>query len=316
MEASLTLAIPTFNRSLDVVRLAEQIAPWTQARGSAMSAVFYDDGSSDDTSRQLQRYRGPRLEIVRSDTNQGYAKTLIRAISECETEWVMLVADDDAFAPKPGQVQALMHWLAAEQPDFVCTQWLTRDGGLYRGRDSTERITDAELRAATSHAPGLIYRSSAVRPTLPLLDRELEAGSDAAHVYPQVVLVAQMLAAGGKAMYWSGSLLQEGSASPSGIRDFKGRKYWTASSRLAQAFAFDRLYRTMAQEAPDRQYRRHCRNFRRDNDLVLAAALMRAMHHRRRDRSGLEILAAVARYCLAILREKLRRRVTRSVRRH
>ena len=170
MDVSLTLAVPTFNRSRDAVRLAAQIAPWTEADGLAVSAVFDDDGSSDDTARSLERYRGPRLEVVRSDTNRGYARTLIRALSECDTEWVMLVADDDVFAPEPGHVEALMGWLAAERPDFVCTQWLTSDGGLYRGKDTTERITDADLRAAASHAPGLIYRCSAVRQALPLLD--------------------------------------------------------------------------------------------------------------------------------------------------
>jgi glycosyltransferase involved in cell wall biosynthesis len=99
MDASLTLAVPTFNRSRDAVRLAAQIAPWTEADGLAVSAVFYDDGSSDDTARSLERYRGPRLEVVRSDTNRGYARTLIRALSECDTEWVMLVADD-ACSPR------------------------------------------------------------------------------------------------------------------------------------------------------------------------------------------------------------------------
>jgi hypothetical protein len=313
MDASLTLAVPTFNRSRDAVRLAAQIAPWTEADGLAVSAVFYDDGSSDDTARSLERYRGPRLEVVRSDTNRGYARTLIRALSECDTEWVMLVADDDVFAPEPGHVEALMGWLAAERPDFVCTQWLTSDGGLYRGKDTTERITDADLRAAAAHAPGLIYRCSAVRQALPLLDRELERGSDAALVYPQVVLVAQMLAAGAKAMYWSRSLVQEGSASTSGITDSKGRTYWSASSRLAQAFAFDRLYRTMAREAPDREYRRHCRNFRADNELVLAAALKRVLRaHRPPGMSRFELLGVLARSGLALLRENVRRRLTRS----
>lgn len=312
MEASLTLAIPTFNRALDAARLAEQIAPWTEAAGLTVSAVFYDDGSSDDTSDLLQRYRGPHLEVVRNDTNIGYAKTLIRALSECDTEWVMLVADDDVLAPEPGHFQAFLDWLAAEQPDFVCTQWLRSDGELYRGEVVTRRVTDADLRAAASHAPGLVYRCSAVRPALRLLDRELERGSDAALVYPQVILVAQILAAGGKALYWPGSLVQEGSAAPSGIVDSKGRRYWSGPSRLAQAFAFDRVYRTMAREAPDREYRRHSRNFRRNNDILLTAAIKRVVRsHRPRGLSRLEILEAIARSGVFMLREELRRRFTR-----
>jgi hypothetical protein len=154
MTASLTVAIPTFNRSRDAARLAGQIAPWTEDGDRPVHAVFYDDGSSDDTYARLQRYGRDNLRILRNDTNQGYARTLIRALSECDTEWVMLVADDDVFAPDPRQLQALMTWLHEEDPDFVCTQWLTSDGRLYRGRNSTEPIPDKSLRQAASHAPG------------------------------------------------------------------------------------------------------------------------------------------------------------------
>jgi hypothetical protein len=296
MQASLTLAIPTFNRSLDAARLAGQIASWTQSGDGAVSAVFYDDGSTDNTSTVLQKYRSDHLEVIRSDTNNGYAKTLIRALSEYDTEWVMMVADDDVFAPKPGQLEELVAWLHAEDPDFVCTQWLTSDGRLYRGKKSIRPISDESLRQATSHAPGLIYRASSVRPALPMLDRELGRKSDAALVYPQVVLVAQMLAAGCKAMYWPGSIVCEGSGQPSGIRDVQGRKYWSAKSRLAQAFAFDRTYREMERQAPSRQYRRHCRNFRKDNDARLAKALHRILRPCfPEDMSQDEIFATIAR---------------------
>ena len=296
MPASLTLAIPTFNRSLDAARLAGQIASWTESSDGAVSAVFYDDGSTDDTVAVLQEYRSDHLEVIPSDTNNGYAKTLIRALSECETEWVMMVADDDVFAPEPGRLEELIAWLHAEGPDFVCTQWLTTDGRLYRGKKSTRPITDESLREASSHAPGLIYRNSSVRPALPLLDRELGRRSDAALVYPQVVLVAQMMAAGCKAMYWPGSIVREGSGLPSGIRDVKGRKYWSAKSRLAQAFAFDRTYREMEEQAPNRQYRRRCRSFRKDNDVRLAKALHRILRpHFPRDMSQDDIFATIAR---------------------
>ena len=69
----------------------------------------------------------------------------------------------------------------------------------------------------------------------------------------------------------------------------------------------------MAREAPDREYRRHCRNFRADNELVLAAALKRVLRaHRPRGMSGSELLGVFARSGLALLRENVRRRLTRS----
>lgn len=314
MTASLTVAIPTFNRSQAAARLAGQITPWTQASDHPVTAAFYDDGSTDDTYELLQPYRSENLRFVRNDTNQGYPRTLIRVLSECETEWVMLVADDDVLTPDPGQVQELLSWLQAENPDFVCTQWLTSDGRLYRGRKTTGPITDKNLRAASGHAPGLIYRSSSVRLALPVLHRELDRGSDAALVYPQVVLVAQIIAAGGKAMYWSGSLVREGAGLPSGLRDAKGRQYWSPTSRLSQAFEFDRLFRQMEREAPDRRYRDHCRAFRKENDVRLARALNRVLRKQfPRDMNPPEILRTVARSGLGLLRQNLRRRIARLV---
>ena len=97
-------------------------------------------------------------------------------------------------------------------------------------------------------------------------------------------------------MYWPGSIVREGSGLPSGIRDVKGRKYWSAKSRLAQAFAFDRTYREMEEQAPNRQYRRRCPNFRKDNDARLAKALHRILRpHFPRDMSQDDIFATIAR---------------------
>jgi hypothetical protein len=68
----------------------------------------------------------------------------------------------------------------------------------------------------------------------------------------------------------------------------------------------------MAREAPDREYRRHSRNFRRNNDILLTAAIKRVVRsHRPRGLSRLEILEAIARSGVFMLREELRRRFTR-----
>ena len=152
--------------------------------------VFYDDGSTDDTYTLLQQYQSDNLKIVRNDTNQGYARTLIRALSECETEWVMMVADDDVFVPGPGQLQELMTWLHGEKPDFVCTQC-----GLRRMVSCMARTRPNESPMRSSKS--LVTRAPGSSTGLPSCARPcpcwigLERGSDAALVYPQVVLVAQ-----------------------------------------------------------------------------------------------------------------------------
>jgi hypothetical protein len=153
-----------------------------------------------------------------------------------------------------------------------------------------------------------------VRRALPTLQRELDRGSDAALVYPQVVLLAQMIAAGGKAMYWSGSLVREGSAMPSGIRDARGRRYSSPASRLSQALAFDRLFRQMEREAPDRRYRSHSRTFRRENEIRLARALKRILLAQfPRDMTPNEVSGTVVRSSLSLLRRNAYRQISRLV---
>ena len=309
--ATLAIVVPTFNRQQSVVRLAAQVAPWTGTGEGGVVAVFYDDGSTDQTYAALQPYRGAALEVVRNEANQGYAETLVRAVSECEAEWIMMVADDDVFVPRPGQVDELTAWLHREEPDFVCTQWLRSDGRLYRGSSSSGPISAGSLRAVASHAPGLVYRSSAARRALPTLRRELDRGSHAAFVYPQVVLAAELFAAGAKALFWPDSLIREGSALPSGIRDLKGRRYASTASRMAQAVAFDQLYRQMEREAPDAEYRRRCRTFRQENEIRLARALTRLLRrHFPRDVPTREMYSVVARSSLRLLRRNLRRRAS------
>ena len=305
---TLLIVVPTYNREQSAARLAAQIGPWTG--DGAVSAVFYDDGSTDGSYEALQRYRSDALDVVRNGTNQGYARTLVRAISECRSEWLMMVADDDVFVPKPGQVDELLSWLHREQPDFVCTQWLRSDGRLYRGSRSSGRIRPGSLRAVASHAPGLVYRSASARLALPTLRRELDSGSHAAFVYPQVVLAAEMFAAGARALYWPDSMVREGSGLPSGIRDLRGRRYASTASRVAQGVAFDRLYRQMEREAPDAAYRRRCRAFRQDNEIRLAKALQRLLRRQfPRDVPAREMYAVVARSGFRLLRRNLRRRV-------
>ncbi|MEI7592992.1 MAG: glycosyltransferase [Actinomycetes bacterium] len=272
MRPSLTIAIPTFNRSESVVSAVNDALGVVSTQ--AISLLVIDDGSSDDTAAGLAPFVDLGARVLTNAQNRGYAETFCRIIREAETEWVLVSADDDRFDfSKLGELE---QWLVQRQPHFVSTQWHHPEGYLFRGRKTTGPIKVRDLRASSSHAPGLIYQVSAARAALPLLERHLAEGSAAAHAYPQVFVAAQLFT-DSRAMWWSGSIVNGGADLPSGVRDGSERHYADPQSRLSQAIDFDRAFRQLAQQDPSRAGRRRARTWQREHELFIYPAVQAAV---------------------------------------
>ena len=268
MIPALTIAIPTYNRLGTLFLALDDLVPLVDE--GLVSALVIVDGSSDGTYERIQSYARQGMEIVQNDGNQGYAATFCRIIRECDTEWVLVSADDDRI--DRSRLPELQQWLQSERPDFVSTQWRTVDDVLYRGRRLSGAINPKELRPAAGHAPGLVYRVEAARSALPVLEVHLREGSSAAIAYPQVLVAAQLMAAG-RASWWAGAVVREGSALPSGLSDAAGRSYWVPESRVSQVVDFDRFFAQGHAAAPDRRSRQLFRRWRRINGVALYPAI-------------------------------------------
>lgn len=230
-EPSLTLAVPTYNRAGHVRRLVNCMAPAIEA--GKIRALVVDDGSSDSTLDALGALQSaPDLRLVRNEANRGYARTLLRIFEECETDYVMVVADDDDL--EPDEFASLIRWLGDVQPDFASTQWL-RGTELYRGSTETRLIRPLEYHSCAAHASGLVWRISALQRPLSILKSRLEERSEIAETYPQLVLVTSLFAAGAEMWWWARSPAREGeSPAPSGIVGMTGTHYSHPTSRLLQ----------------------------------------------------------------------------------
>lgn len=212
---TLTLGVPTFNRRDAVLDLVEGYL--TSPTRNPVHLLVIDDGSDDGTEAALQaRTRGhPRVRILVHERNLGYARTYTELLEQCSTEYLVVAADDDELLE--GQLDALVDALARSRPDLLASQWSQRDGRMVRGSAEARTIAPRELFQAAHHAPGLAYRVAACSPGVAKLERLVTQASQCALVWPQVVVVAHLLASG-DCWWWPEPVLREGPApGPSGI---------------------------------------------------------------------------------------------------
>lgn len=292
MPKPLTIAIPTYNRSTEVVSLLRSLQ--ISSERSLFDIVILDDGSKDDTLERLHLVADGETTILSNDHNMGYARSFSRLLSYVDTGWVMMSSDDDLV--NTAHLSELLDWLYAEGPEFVATQWHQADGTLYRGRPKFQPIRPADLRSASNHAPGLVYRCDVARGALALLDRSLAAGSAASHNYPQVVVAAQLIA-GGKAMFCPLAVVSEGANLPSGLVDLTGKGYDHPSSRLEQSLAFDELFRLLNSEARSFSAQRRTRTLVRTNKTSIYYAARRYVCHQFPDLATEGLLDESALHC-------------------
>ncbi len=228
---SLTVGIPTFNRREIVRRRVADLI--SENAAEQVEVVVVDDASPDDTHAALTDLcAGTPVRVLRNASNLGYAGNVLRLFEECRTTHLLIASDDDAV--RTDCLAPLTQLLQERSPAFVSTQFRFGDK-LYRGRDSSAQIEPDELLAAASHAPGLVYDVADCREVaLGEVGARLRDGSAAAHVYPQVLILALLLIAEKRCLWWDRCTIEGGTREPTGIRDGEGSPYYHLAPRWTQ----------------------------------------------------------------------------------
>jgi glycosyltransferase involved in cell wall biosynthesis len=96
IKSSLTIAIPTLNRAdmvaaLVRVCLSQTVLPCT--------IIVSDDASDDDTLMKLAKLQHPNLKVIRQRPRIGMIANWNACLEACESDWFVLVSDDDMVAP-------------------------------------------------------------------------------------------------------------------------------------------------------------------------------------------------------------------------
>ena len=88
----ISVIIPTFNRALLVKEALESVL---RQKVAVDEIIIVDDGSNDDTSRVLQKYKDA-IRIVRQE-NKGVSAARNRGIAEAKHEWLAFLDSDDLW---------------------------------------------------------------------------------------------------------------------------------------------------------------------------------------------------------------------------
>lgn len=264
---TLSIGIPSYRRAADVARQVAELAE----HAPDLPVTVIDDGPDDDVAAALAGF-GARVTLHRHAQNMGYAATFAELIARCDTDYLLLSADDDLC--DPDGLRATRALLGDHAPDFAATQFRGRadlgqaDLGrgaigaqpgdnsapqgttLRRGRDHLAPVSLADLRDASGHAPGLVYRAAAARAALPFLHARLAAGCYAARTYPQVLVVAHIALSGGRCLWLPAAPVVEGAAHPPALRGPDGQGYDSPVARLTEHDAFDAAFAALQDHLP------------------------------------------------------------------
>src|SRR5512141_366889 len=96
MPIDVTVGIPTYNRSELLIRAIASVLGQSYRH---FTLVVSDNASDDDTASVVASFRDPRLVYRPLDHNIGRAANTNRLIELAETEFVVLLGDDDELHP-------------------------------------------------------------------------------------------------------------------------------------------------------------------------------------------------------------------------
>lgn len=102
MSATLTIAIPTYNRPVELSRLVSTILDQVEAleEPEAIHLLIIDNHSAQPVAASLppRALGSPIVEVVTNRVNIGGSANLLRCFELCRSEWLWIIGDDDRLA--------------------------------------------------------------------------------------------------------------------------------------------------------------------------------------------------------------------------
>lgn len=234
MKKILTIGIPAYNRLIELRALISQLKANNVLEIAEI--LIIDDGGNECIGDYLGELSAD-IRILKNKKNLGFAPTFLRLFEECTTDYMLLVCDDDLIDVE--SLKPLLQFLSC-QPDFISPQFFSGNT-MERGIEETRKIRPLEFLDCCRHGPGLVYKVEACKRGLDMLRQRLLMGKADATLYPQAVIVANLLCESEECYWLNYPTAYEGAGLPSGICDSDGNNYWAFVSRCRQLVAFDDL---------------------------------------------------------------------------
>ena len=247
----LTIGIPTYNRPDDLLRLLQQIAS-SELFLKECCVLVIDDGSSGLNEDFLDAKNLPidfleqKLRYVKNHQNIGYPRTFIRLFEECQTDYLLILSDDNLLL-EDGFLKAVEH-MKLLRPSFMSSPWMQGSGIAHRTwkRNSPDAVIGvADFFRSSDHAPGLIYDCAKAKKYLHTIENRIDLRCSFTAVFPQVNLALNLLLHEDNCRYFAKPIGTENSLRPSGIKDTSGQDWRTYRSLLRQAADLDEYISTL-----------------------------------------------------------------------
>jgi len=133
--SSLSILIPTYNRSKKLLRLLNNIEEEISYIGKTnlkVDVVISDNASIDDTGNVVASFISHkyRLSYFRQDTNVGFDRNIKFLYEKADSDYVWFLADDDILLPSA--IQTVIHGLAMKKPDVMLFSFIQPPGSTIR----------------------------------------------------------------------------------------------------------------------------------------------------------------------------------------
>lgn len=113
----LSVVVPVFNESENVVPLAMEISASLESLGERIEIIFVDDASTDDTVSILKSLEIPGLRVVRHRCNAGQSAAVASGFQHATADWVATLDGDGQN--DPSDLPAMYELARKERVDCV-----------------------------------------------------------------------------------------------------------------------------------------------------------------------------------------------------
>ena len=248
----LTICIATYNRSEIVTNLIKTLLSFEL--NNEIEILVIDDYSSDNTFESLSQFSDvPNVSVYRNQQNLSRARTQVKYFNLCKTEFLVELADDD-YLMKDGLLE-LLDLLPKLDVDFLSTRWIDPDGSFSpgRGSDKVQDVSLTNLRRASEHSIGCVFRASMIRHSEKYLLKRLDKSCALAFFWHQnIVLCMAML---NNLTLVSCPILLGGYSpedrAPSNLIDPNGNKYFSLTSTFNKYLGLKEFYEDMLEQFPE-----------------------------------------------------------------
>jgi glycosyltransferase involved in cell wall biosynthesis len=119
-----SIIIPSYNHSRYIIEAIESALAQTYR---VIELVIVDDGSTDDTLKIINSYRGHQNITVITQSNRGAHQAINRGIEACRGQFVAILNSDDVYHKE--RIERCVDYIKATGADMVFTDLAVIDAG-------------------------------------------------------------------------------------------------------------------------------------------------------------------------------------------